>query len=70
MNPPCLTFDEDELAQFPCRPFQSKKQVAFYQGQLALEEDRASRVILKLTCRENFLKVLSTWRATQDPFAT
>ena len=60
-------FDEDELARISLQTLPEQKQMAFYHKvQLALEKtaEQARLIDAKLSAKiENFLKVLSTWRA-------
>ena len=67
MKSPMFDFDEDELARISLQTLSEQKQMAFYHKvQLALEKtaEHANLIDAKLSAKiENFLKVLSTWRA-------
>ena len=67
MKSPMFDFDEDELARISLQSLPEQKQVAFYHKvQLALKQtaEHANLMDAKLLAKiENFLKVLSAWRA-------
>ena len=67
MKSPMFDFDEDELARISLQTLPEQKQVAFYHKvQLALEKtaEHANLIDAKLLAKiENFLQVLSAWRA-------
>ena len=67
MKSPMFDFDEDELARISLQTLPEQKQMAFYHKvQLALEKtaEHANLIDAKLLAKiENFLKVLSAWRA-------
>ena len=67
MKSPMFDFDEDELARIALQTLPEQKKVAFYHKvQLALEKttEHANLMDAKLLAKiENFLKVLSAWRA-------